>query len=109
MQKYDKISALIEKCTRITDRDELRVCLQSVLDAMGYSKKDLSGILDVPYRTIQDYFYVKRGIRGGLTLFLDILRAQNEKDRRFMQDVCRRVDEESERDFPDGIPSEIDI
>ena len=81
--------------------------LKALRQEMHMDMRSMSLILDkMPYRTYQDYEYGKRGIPESVA---ERVREAHRKDREFMAGIVARVDEEINRQFPMGIPSEISL
>ncbi len=78
--------------------------LKALRQEMHFDKRSLALLLSVPYRTLQDRESGKRGIPEE---FAEKMREAHRKDREFMAGIVTRVDEEINRQFPMGIPSEI--
>jgi hypothetical protein len=73
---------------------------------MNYDKASLSLLLDIPYRTLQDYEAGERGIPAS---FAGKMKAAHKADRRYMAAMSKALDKEFARQYPHGIRSEIII
>lgn len=71
---------------------------------MGYDLVSLGQLLEVPYRTLQDREAGKRSIPAS---FAAALIAAHKADRRYMNNLGKRLDADFDRLYPHGIMSEI--
>lgn len=74
-------------------------------DSLKYSTADVVAALRTPYRTILDYRAGKSRIPGAVEVALELLQ---QRDRWVMDKLDRRREERINRDFPHGIPSEVE-
>lgn len=75
--------------------------LKRIAGAVG-NLKALAVMAGIPYRSLQDY---SRGLFGIPEHVAAVVREAHRRDREFMADMVRRLEERLDRDYPRGIPS----
>lgn len=75
-------------------------------EEMRFSLRDLSVVLGVPYRTLQDYEYGNRGIPLGFAM---LLKREAESWSRFRREFYKNIDRRIAAEHPHGIPSAPEV
>ena len=70
---------------------------------IGFSLRDLAAVMQMPYRTLQDYEYGKRRIPNS---FAARFEAEVEREARIRAEVYQSIERRIVEEHPDGIPSE---
>lgn len=81
--------------------DEMR----KLRNEMMFSLKDLSVVLQIPYRTLQDYEYGKRGIPP---YFAELIIVEAANMRMLREVLYQNIDQRVAEEYPHGFPSEVE-
>lgn len=77
---------------------------RTLRESMRFSLVELSVVISIPYRTLQDYEYGKRRIPGRVA---DLMQKEFRRERRIMQQILAGIDKRIEQEFPNGFASEV--
>ena len=79
-----------------------RAELEAIRIAIGHNKRGMAKILDVSYSAYQKYAGGQRAVPAEV---LALARAEQQRDRVVMRQICAEIDQEIARRYPHGIPS----
>lgn len=95
------------KTNKSTRKKELVMKPEELLklrQEIRFDKASLARNLSTPYRTLQDY---ESGARPIPAAFADKVRTEHTRQLAFMADRMQQLEQELDRTWPRGIPSEI--
>lgn len=72
---------------------------------MRFTLKELSVVTGIPYRTLQDYEYGKRGIPGRVAV---LMRDEAARCKRIRQQIMAGIDRRVQQEFPSKFMSEVE-
>ena len=78
---------------------------RTLRESMRFSLVELSVVISIPYRTLQDYEYGKRRIPGRVA---DLMQKEYKRERRIMNQILRGIEKRIDQELPAGFASEVE-